>query len=291
MKIIISIPAYNEEETIGKVIEEIKEETKNSKDKIEILVFNDGSKDKTEEKAREKGVIVVSHQENEGLAKTFRDEMKECIKRKADIIVHTDADGQYYAKDIPRLIEKIKEGNDLVLGTRFYTNIGHMPWLKRGGNKAFARVFTKMTGVKVTDTTTGFRAFTRELAEKIEFINNFTYTQEQIIRAARQKFRIAEIGIETRKTRKSRLFRNPFEYAFKAWINILRIYRDYDPLKFFGRIGLTLMTLGGIIGIYFVYLHLTTGIEGHIGLLFLMTLLILIGIQIIAFGFLADMKK
>ena len=97
--------------------------------------------------------------------------------------------------------------------------------------------------------------------------------------------------IDTRKTRDSRLFSNPLEYAIKAWINILRIYRDYDPLKFFGVIGSVFLSLGFLIGIYFSYLHLTTGIVGHIGLMMLMLLLIINGIQIIMFGFFADMKK
>src|SRR3990167_6342487 len=113
-----------------------------------------------------------------------------------------------------------------------------MPLLKRIGNRAFSRVISSLTGVKITDSTTGFRAFTKEVALNIKFINTFTYTQEQIIRAAKQRFRITEIPIETRKTRESRLFKNPFEYAVKAWINIFRIYRDYEPLAFFGRVGL-----------------------------------------------------
>ena len=124
MKVIISIPAYNEEKTLPHVLKEIKEvmEDKKIKDKsyhYQILVLNDGSKDKTIEVAKAGGAIVVSNRRNLGLAQTFKTEMKECLKLKADIIVHTDADGQYPAKHIPELIEKVREGNDLILGSRF----------------------------------------------------------------------------------------------------------------------------------------------------------------------------
>lgn len=289
-KIVITIPAYNEERDIVKTIREIKEVMKNYNYKI--LVIDDGSKDKTKELAKKEGAIVFSHSSNRGLAETFRTEMKKCVDLKADIIIHTDADGQYFAEDIPRLIKKVEEGYDLVLGSRFGGVIKHMPFLKRFGNKAFAITFRHLTKTKLTDTTTGFRAFTRKIAEDIDYINKFTYTQEQIIKAAKQKFKITEILINTRETRPSRLFKSPFEYAVKAWINIFRIYRDYDPLKFFGIIGLLFFSFGFIIALFFLYLHLFGGgIKGHTGLLFLMLLLITMGIQIILFGFLADMKK
>lgn len=291
-KIIITIPAYNEEKSVSWVIKEIKGVMNKTNYDYNILVVNDGSKDKTEELARKAGAVVISHYSNKGLAETFRTEMKECIKLGADIIVHTDADGQYLAEDIPKLIKKIEEGYDLVLGSRFIGRIKHMPLLKRLGNKAFAMVFRHLTKTRLTDTTTGFRAFNRNVAEEIEYINQFTYTQEQIIKASKQGFRITEIPISTRETRPSRLFSNPFEYAVKAWINIFRIYRDYNPLKFFGITGGVFILTGFIIALYFLYLHFFGGgIVGHSGLLFLMLLLIIGGLQIIFFGFLADMRR
>ncbi len=291
-KIVITIPAYNEEDSISWIIKEIKEVMNNTNYDYQILVLDDGSNDKTKDFAKKAGAIVFSHLSNKGLAETFRTEIKKCLELNADIIVHTDADGQYISRDIPRLIKKIEEGYDLVLGSRFVGDVKHMPFLKRIGNKAFAIVFKHLTKANLTDTTTGFRAFTKKVAEDIEYINKFTYTQEQIIKASKQKFKITEIPIETRKTRPSRLFKNPFEYAIKAWINIFRIYRDYDSLKFFGTIGLSFFSLGGIIALYFLYLHFFGGgIVGHIGLLFLMLLLIMGGIQIIIFGFLADMNR
>ena len=291
MKIIITIPAYNEEKTIIPVIKEIKQVMSTTSYNYIIHIQNDGSIDRTAELAKKAGAIVHSNTRNLGLAETFKVELKNCLKLKADVIIHTDADGQYLPKHIPQLIKKIEEGYDLVLGSRFRGKVRGMPFTKKLGNKAFARVISSLTRLKITDSTTGFRAFTKEVASNIEFINTFTYTQEQIIKAAKQNFKIIEIPIETRRTRDSRLFKSPLQYALKAWINILRIYRDYDPLKFFGFLGFTFLSFGLLIGIYFIYLHLTEGITGHLGLMILMLLLIINGIQVIMFGFFADMKK
>lgn len=290
MKIIITLPAYNEEKTLPFVLNEIKEVMNSTNYNYQILVLNDGSQDKTAEAAKKQGAIVIS-KKHRGLAETFKSEMEECIKLKADIIVHTDADGQYHSKHIPELIKKVEEGHDLVLGSRFRGGIKKMPLIKKLGNIAFAQVLSSLTKVRISDSTTGFRAFTREIAENIHYINSFTYTQEQIIKAAKQGFKITEIPIIARKTRASRLFRSPFQYAVKAWINILRIYRDYEPLYFFGRIGLFVLSIGMAIGLYFVYLHITVGIKGHIGLLFLMLILLVFGLQTVVFGFLADMMR
>ncbi len=291
MRIIITIPAYNEESTLPKVLEEIKSVMSKTKYKYDLMVYDDGSKDKTSEVAKKHGAMVFSHKRNQGLAVTFQDELKEILKMNYDVIVHTDADGQYKADGIPRLLKKIEEGYDLVLGSRFQGKIEGMPWLKRLGNKAFAHVISKLTGVKITDSTTGFRAFTREVAESIHFINSFTYTQEQIIKAARQGFSIVEVPVNTRKTRESRLFKSPLQYAVRAWINILRIYRDFDPIRFFGSIGLFFILLSFLLGIYIVARIILVGSAGGTPRVILTALLFFTGLQIIIFGFLADMIR
>ena len=155
MRIVISIPAYNEERTLPKLLTEIKEVMDNHNYNYSTLVFDDGSTDKTSIVAKDYGAIVVSHKRNLGLAQTFRDEMNECLKRGADIIIHTDADGQYHSRHIPELIEAVKLGYDLVLGSRFQGRIKHMHWLKKLGNMAFSYVLSSLTKVKLTDTTTG----------------------------------------------------------------------------------------------------------------------------------------
>ena len=291
MKVVITIPAFNEEKTLGAVIQDIQKVMKGTKYNYEILVVNDGSVDKTVSVAKKLGATVVSHKRNKGLAQTFITEMKTCLSMKADIIVHTDADGQYPSVHIPELIKKVEEGYDLVLGSRFAGNIESMPLMKRLGNIAFAKTFSRLIGVHVSDTTTGFRAFTKDVAAEIEFINTFTYTQEQLIRAAKQKFKITEIPIHAKKTRESRLFKNSFQYAWRAWINIFRIYRDYEPLKFFGKIGGLLFIIGFLVGIYIIFSVIVFGRAGGVPRVILSALMMLTGIQIITFGFLADMMK
>lgn len=290
MKVVISLPAYNEERTLGKVLQEIKEAMKSFPYSYKILVLNDGSRDKTAEVAKREGAIVVSHPRNRGLAETFKREMEECLKLKADIIIHTDADGQYPAKYILPLIKKVEEGYDLVLGSRFEKGRYSGSLMKKLGNIAFAKVFSNLLKTKITDTTTGFRAFTAEVA-KLPLINSFTYTQEQLLRAGKAKMRMAEVPILTRETRPSHLFNNSFSYAFKAWMNILRIYRDFEPLKFFGSLGGIFLGFGVLLGVWIFYLWATYGEVGGVPRVILSMLLIIMGIQVVLFGFLADMMK
>ncbi|HZX12410.1 MAG TPA: glycosyltransferase family 2 protein, partial [Candidatus Nanoarchaeia archaeon] len=156
MKVIITIPAYNEEKTIGRVVAGIHGVMKRTRLKYEVLVVDDGSRDRTGEVAKAAGAVVVAHPHNLGLAEAFRTEMKTCLERKADIIVHTDADGQYLAVDIPKLIEPIIKGEaDLVLGSRFKGKIEYMPLVKRLGNKAFSQVISRITGLRISDGQTG----------------------------------------------------------------------------------------------------------------------------------------
>jgi glycosyltransferase involved in cell wall biosynthesis len=290
MNIIITIPAYNEEKTIAGVIREIKKVMKST---AKILVIDDGSKDKTAEIAKKEGAIVFSHPKNYGLAETFKTEMKKCLELKVDIIVHTDADGQYKADEIPNLIKELDNGYDLVLGSRFMGHIESMPFMKRFGNIAFSRVISKISNQKITDAQTGFRAFTKEVA-LITITSNHTYTQEQIIRASKEKFRIKEIPIYFAKRgekTKSRLMKNPFDYAIKAWINLFRIYRDYEPLKFFGYTGCFFIVIGLLIGIWIIYNIIATGQAGGIPRVILSALSLTTGLQILLFGFLADMNR
>lgn len=292
MKIIVTIPAYNEERTIGTIIKEIREVLGRTKYKWDILVLDDGSRDKTVDIARRERAIVVSHPINYGLAETFRNEIQHCLKHRADVIVHIDADGQYRPREIPKLVKEIENGNDLVLGSRFRGTIESMPLVKRLGNKAFSRVISNIAGVKISDAQTGFRAFTKELAENVELISSHTYTQEQIIRAIKQKFRVKEVPVYfARRKDKSRLMRNPFEYALKAWINIFRIYRDYEPLKFFGAFGTLALVIAFSLAIRLAVSFITTGIVGHLPTQMLTVLLVTVGIFIWLFGFLADMLR
>ena len=292
MKIVVTIPAYNEEKTVGGVISKTHKIMKENRYDYSILIVDDGSSDKTAITAKKSGAMVYSHPKNYGLAESFRTGIEKALKLNANIIVHIDADGQYKPEEIPKLVKEVQNGYDLVLGSRFKGKIESMPLIKRFGNKAFSRVVSQIVGMKISDAQTGFRAFTKEVAEEINIISDHTYTQEQIIRAVRQKFRIKEVPIYfAKRDGKSRLISNPFGYAIRAGINITRIYRDYQPLKFFGIVGSLIFGIGFLIGLYLVYLHFTSGIVGHLALMMLDVLILSLGLQIIIFGFIADMLK
>jgi len=290
--VLVTIPAYNEEKTLGKVIEDIKQVMDKQEYDYKVIVVDDGSEDKTVEVAKNAGATIFSHPMNYGLGETFRTEIKKCLQFNPDIIVHTDADGQYLAKQIPELIKEIENGNDLVLGSRFKGTIEEMPLVKRWGNRAFSRAISHITRFKVSDAQTGFRAFTREIAEKIEIKSSHTYTQEQIIKSVKHKYKVKEIPIHfAKRDGKSRLISNPFGYAARAWVNIFRIYRDYDPLKTFGMMGLVPLIAGIGIGSWLLSFFFDTGRMPFTGSLILTFLLVTIGIAVILFGFLADMRK
>ena len=293
MKIVVTIPAYNEERTIGALINGIHEVMKSCRYDYKVLVVDDGSKDGTVQVAKKANAIVYSHPKNYGLAETFKTEINKSLKLKADVIVHIDADGQYLPRDIPKLVKEVNNGSDLVLGSRFKGKIESMPLMKRLGNKAFSRVISNIAGIRISDGQTGFRAFTREVAEKIKVISDHTYTQEQIIRAVREKFKVKEVPVYFAKRKdKSRLISNTLSYAIRAWINLIRIYRDYQPLKFFGIVGLLIFFIGLILGLYLVYIQIYgVGVNRHLGLMMLDILLLSLGLQIIIFGFIADMLR
>ncbi len=195
----------------------------NTNDLYQIMILDDGSVDRTKQITEENGVLFFSNGCNMGLAHTFKKEMEICCDLGADIIVHTDADGQYPPKYIPAMIKSVLDGYDLVLGSRF-GNGGYAGSIgKKLGNMFFARVLCLLLRKNIHDTTTGFRAFTKEIAQ-LPIGSKFTYTQEQLIHAIRNKKLIKEIPIVARKTRKSRLFSNIFEYFYRATITIVKIF-------------------------------------------------------------------
>jgi len=278
---------YNEEKTLEDVIGNIKNTMNKTRYDYGIQVVDDGSIDSTADIAKNLGVLVYSHNRNYGLAETFKEEISRALENGADIIVHIDADGQYDSEDIVRLVEPIYEGEaDLVIGSRFLGTIEEMPFVKIIGNRMFSRVVSQITGIKITDAQTGYRAFTKEVAEKVNVNSTFTYTQEQIIKTVENKFRVKEIPIHfaKRTSGESRLMRNPLDYALKAGINLMRIYRDYAPLNFFCSIGVLLIIVSGLTYIYSSYI-ISNVMDITITILFLS------GIQIILFGFLAEMVK
>jgi len=305
-RFIITIPAKDESGTIGEVITRIHKVMAGLD--YRIIVVDDGSKDNTCQVAKSSGAIVFSHPLNYGLAETFRTEMEvglslvtEQVYYDADgkkytrvpynatDFIHIDADGQYLPEEIPLLINKLNTA-ELVLGSRFKGTITGMPIVKRLGNKLFSKVISFIVKQPISDAQTGFRGFKRSVAKELNFKSDYTYTQEQIIRAYLHKFNIKEVPVTfiKRGCGKSRLLSNPFSYAWRAWINLIRLFRDYAPLKLFGSVGLFLLGIGASLSAYISYILYTTGQIGRYPLVMITVFLLLAGIQMIAFGFMAD---
>lgn len=294
MKLIVMIPAYNEEKTIQKVIKEIPRKIEGI-DKVEVLVINDGSTDSTVKVASEAGADhIVSQKENRGLALTFRKGLEECLEKGADIIVNTDADFQYNQTQIPDLIAPILQGKaDIVLGSRFRGHIEYMPPQKKIGNILATRVTRMASGYPVTDAQTGFRAFTRDAALRMNILADYTYVQETIMQAVNHNLTLVEVPIEFRKRDgHSRLMSGVFHYAQRATAVILRTYRDYEPMKVFASIGFVFLVIAALSGVTVLVQYLKTGVViPNISYAILTTMLCLTGLQILVFGLIADMLK
>jgi glycosyltransferase involved in cell wall biosynthesis len=258
-KIGLLIPAFNEEENIGQVIELVP-------DYIDlILVVNDGSVDKTVEIARGHGANVISHRKNKGVGATFNTGVKEMLKTDIDIMVNMDADGQFNPKDIEKLIMPVIEGKaEFVTASRFFDKsmIPRMPWIKKWGNLRMARLISWLTGQKFYDVSCGFRAYTREVLYRMNLFGTFTYTQETFIDLVFKNVDILEVPIEVlgkRAIGKSRVASNLFKYTYQTSKIIIKTFRDYKPFKLFGFIGLVFFIIALIALAYMFYHKLSTG--------------------------------
>lgn len=294
MRLIVTIPAYNEETTIGSVIEEIPKQI-DGIDEIQILVIDDGSTDRTAEFAIQAGANKIHiHKQNLGLAQTFRDGLNEALEMGADIIVNTDADFQYNGTEIPRLIAPIVEGRaDIVLGDRQIDQLDHMPRGNLWGNKLATQVVRLVTCLPIDDAQTGFRAFSRDAALRMNLTGDYTYTQETIIQAANKNLRIEQIPVEfRRRAGKSRLISSIFRYARSAGVTIFRSISAYHPFIIFSGIGLACIVLGLIIGFRVIIHFILTGmVTPYLPSALLTTVLIIVGCLAILFGLLADMIR
>lgn len=287
MKLVVTIPAYNEEKSIFAVIEGISSEMEGV-DAVETIVIDDGSSDGTINEALRAGAHeVVSHKINKGLGTTFRDGLEAALRRGADIVVNIDADGQYNAAEIPMLIKPIVERKaDIVLGWRDISNLDHMPAGKKIGNRLATLVTRQLSGFPIKDAQTGFRAFSREAAARLTLFGKYTYVQETIIQAHQKGLMIAQVPVEFRgRTGKSRLIPNIGAYAIRASGTIFGTYRDYHPLKFFSIIGGVLISLGLVFGIR-VLLHFSqTGtVSPYLPSVLLSSLLVVLGLGSIVLG-------
>jgi len=260
LKLTILIPAYNEENTIGRVIDEIPKKI-NRINEIEILVINDGSSDKTEEVSKKKGAIVYSFTKNMGLARAISKGFSKAVEQNADILVILDADNQYDSKEIPLLLEPILQGMaDIVLGDRQVKKLDHMSIQKKIGNQMVSKVLSAIIRKKISDGQTGFRAFNSEALKKLHIFSNYTYTQETIIQSTFKGLTIVEVPVTFRKRDgKSRLISNIFTYAGRTISLVASSIVFYKSFKFFGILSVILFGVGIGLSAFILNHFYTTG--------------------------------
>jgi glycosyltransferase involved in cell wall biosynthesis len=294
-KLIVMIPCYNEEKTIGKLIKLIPRKIKGI-NKVEVLVMNDGSKDNTVKLAKKAGANKIhSHFPNKGLGVNFRRGLEEALGMGGDIVVNIDADLQFNPKDIPKIVEPILRGEaDVVTATRFAKKelVPEMPTIKKFGNHFFTKIISLLTGQKFTDTQCGFRAYNQEAMLRANLFGKFTYTQEVFLDLINKGMKIVEVPIRVKGERdgKSKIVKSWYSYGIKSMMIILRTVRDNHPLKFFGGAGGILFLIGFIPGLWLFIRWLAKGITSPYGSLVVLSgVLIILGLLLIVLGLIADM--
>ncbi|MBO6214631.1 MAG: glycosyltransferase family 2 protein [Lachnospiraceae bacterium] len=290
MKLIIQIPCYNEAKTLEIALNDLPRHI-DRVDEIEYLIINDGSTDDTEAVARNWGVHYIVHfKRNLGLARGFMAGMDAAIKHGADIIVNTDADNQYRGSDIEKLIRPILDNQaDIVIGERPIDETADFSFLKKKLQHFGSWVVRIASKTDIPDAPSGFRAYSRNAAMRVNVYNEYTYTLETIVQAGRNKMAITSVPIDTNpELRKSRLASSMWAYIKRSMLTILRAFLMYRSLFAFSIIGLCFGIPGLALGIRFLYFRLIGSGGGHIQSLILAMLLILIAVQSFMMGMQAD---
>lgn len=291
MKLIIQIPCFNESQTLAIALGHLPRKVEGV-DVVEWLVIDDGSTDTTAEVARQCGVDhIVSHPYNMGLAKAFMTGLEACISHDADIIVNTDADNQYDAKDIPKLIKPIlDEQADYVIGERPISQMEHFSAVKKCLQKVGSYAVRMFSKTEVSDAPSGFRAITADAAMQLNVFNQYTYTLETIIQAGHKGIRIVNVSVRVNEDlRPSRLVKSVASYVQQSMSIIIRSFVIYKPFRFFSTIGLILLGCGFLIGLRFLYYYMIGQGSGKLQSLVLAAILSISGVQAIALAFLGEL--
>lgn len=290
MKLIIQIPCFNEAETLAIALSALPR-TLSGFDVVEWLIIDDGSRDNTTEIAKKYGVDhIVRHTGNKGLARAFMTGLDTCLHLGADVIVNTDADNQYNADDIPLLTRPILQGAaEIVIGARPISAIEHFSPAKKMLQKLGSWVVRAASNTNIPDAPSGFRAISRAAAQRLMVFNDYTYTLETIIQAGQKNMTIISVPIRVNEElRPSRLVKSIPSYIKRSIITIIRIFIIYRPFKFFGTIGIFLLSLGLIIGLRFLLKFIEGDGNGHVQSLILASVLLGMGFQTLLIAFLAD---
>lgn len=291
MKLIIQIPCFNEEKTLKTTLASLPRQVAGF-DKVEWLVIDDGSRDKTVEVARKCGVDhIISHAVNRGLARTFLTGLEASLERGADAIVNTDADNQYCAADIPNLVQPILCNQaDMVIGARPISLHKEFSPLKKILQRLGSWVVRIVSKTNVADAPSGFRAFSRSAAQQLHVFNSYTYTLETIIQAGLSGLEIKSVPVRVNpKVRDSRLIRSVPAYLRRSFVTICRILITYRPFSFFTLCGSIFFLPGFALGVRFVIAYLEGAGAGKVQSLILASMLILIGVLLFAIAIVAEL--
>lgn len=291
MKLVIQIPCYNEEQALPVTLGALPESIEGI-DEIEILIINDGSTDRTVDVAKSLGVKSFANMpHNCGLAKAFVAGLHKALEMGADIIVNTDADNQYCADDIEKLVKPILSGEaDIVIGARPVTSIEHFSPLKKFLQKLGSSVMRLVSSTEVEDAPSGFRAFSRNAALQMNVFDNYTYTMETIIQAKAKGLVLKSVPVRVNADlRKSKLVKNMFDYIVRSVFTMLRMFLIYRPFRFFAIIAGIFLLLGTILGLRFLYYYIFTSGSGHIQSLILSAILIITGVQIAVIAVMSEL--
>ncbi len=295
-KLIVMIPCFNEEKTLPLVIQGIPKKIPGIA-KIETLVIDDGSTDKSKQIAQKIADYLVVHVVNKGLGQTFRDGIENALKLQADIIVNIDGDMQFDPKDIPQLVEPIiNMGANVVTATRYKKYLKYNlkgRGIKNLGNNFFTWLINKITSQKFSDVSCGFRAYSRVAAMKLQLFGHFTYTQETFLDLVHKGFIPIEVPIKVRPMRiagKSKISRSLLSYGYSALKIVVRGFRDHRPLDFFGSLGLAVIFLGTILlAVLLVHWLHTGSFTPYKSFGFVGGFLFAIGFIVIVLALIADM--
>jgi glycosyltransferase involved in cell wall biosynthesis len=291
MKLIIQIPCYNEAQILPKTLSQLPRSV-DGFDQVEILVIDDGSTDETSKVARGNGVDhIVRLSRHRGLAQAYAYGLDACLRLGADVIVNTDADNQYKAEDINRLVEPILKGeSEMVIGDRGVRTIEHFEPHKRLLQRIGSRVVSVTAGFEIPDATSGFRAITREVALETMVLSNYSYTLETLIQAGAKKTRVSFVPVETNPPeRPSRLFRNIRNYLVNSTVTLMRSFAMYRALRIFTIISIVMLLLGSAIGIRFLIYYFQGQGSGMIQSLILAAVFLIVGFITFLIGLIADL--